>query len=655
MRRRDVMKAIVGSAVSVGAAAIATSNGVAAQTGAASKSPHARGGIVSVVDFGAIGDGIADDTRAIQSAIDHALQFGLQTVHMPSGIYLTSDTLHLGYGEAYRTLALVGDATFSYAGTTAGTRIYPSAVDRPAINIQGARGSLIRNLSLIGKNEAFLRTRHEQYRNLAQANPRSWLAPGLEAGIDRYKPYAAVTIDAFSGPVRADGYPHPPLPAWTGQTNTQVRGFSSDVIIDRCYIAGFGIGIAVQPCDADGNGDFVKVSSSQFCRCVYGIGIGNSQSRNVAIRDCNYLQLHTFINTHSVGRGVGSLGGPVENVSGDSSYQCFDVRAARTHPITVSHLYVEAHHRIGVWSVTAAFNAPLVFQSCTFNLSEEVTKTSPTALLECGQQGNVSFLSCGFNQARRMMHIAKGASFVALDACNFGYISEYRDKNEYESTPAPIARALNYTLGGAFLHGRAIAGDHAVINGSLGLSINAETKRGTSQPGHATLRSVVGKRVIVHHYAQQYLDRFGVVWRIVGRPRATAFARPDPARISAFAYATDDTLTLELSTLALTGADIDVALGDIIYDDATGIVMVVIGSTLSRAGHTQSGAVQRTPLPMSAIPSSQTLTLRQMTGFIDVGNTIKTLSDPTTYSGTLWHYGTQAELGDALFFGDVIQ
>jgi hypothetical protein len=64
---------------------------------------------VSVKDFGAVGDGVTDDTAAIQSAIDW---IGGQSpaggiVFMPKGLYLTSATLDLEYFN----VRLVGEAT----------------------------------------------------------------------------------------------------------------------------------------------------------------------------------------------------------------------------------------------------------------------------------------------------------------------------------------------------------------------------------------------------------------------------------------------------------------------------------------------------------------------------------------------------------------
>jgi len=51
--------------------------------------------VVSVKDFGAVGDGVADDTAAIKLAISAAIAAGRKRVILPSGSYVISDTLDL--------------------------------------------------------------------------------------------------------------------------------------------------------------------------------------------------------------------------------------------------------------------------------------------------------------------------------------------------------------------------------------------------------------------------------------------------------------------------------------------------------------------------------------------------------------------------------
>lgn len=52
--------------------------------------------VVNVRDFGAVGDGVTDDTAAIQAALNAG---GGRTVWFPSGTYLVSETLHIPHGN----------------------------------------------------------------------------------------------------------------------------------------------------------------------------------------------------------------------------------------------------------------------------------------------------------------------------------------------------------------------------------------------------------------------------------------------------------------------------------------------------------------------------------------------------------------------------
>jgi hypothetical protein len=51
------------------------------------------GAAVNVLDFGAVGDGVADDTAKIQAAVDHVANNGGGTVNCPTGVYLLNSSL----------------------------------------------------------------------------------------------------------------------------------------------------------------------------------------------------------------------------------------------------------------------------------------------------------------------------------------------------------------------------------------------------------------------------------------------------------------------------------------------------------------------------------------------------------------------------------
>jgi hypothetical protein len=595
-------------------------------------SEGARRQSVDVRDFGAKGDGVADDTRAIQAAIDHALRSRAVTVHLQAGRYRTTDTLHLGYGETFATLTLTGDGA-PYAAATGGTTVLPERIDRPAINVQGARKSAIRDICLMGRN--FDHAEAKVHPNVAagDADPINWLAPPLRQGLRQFAPYAAITVDAYAAPPRPDGYPAPPVPPWPvpGGVPTE-RRFSSEIEITGCWIGGFAVGIAAQPCDADGNGDFLRVSGTTFANSVYGIAVGNSQSRNVSIRDCFYVRLHTFLTNRHFGRGVGMLGGPLENVSGANSYQLLDVIASRAGAITVNTAYFEAHARIGLWSVNTGFNPGITFRSCTFNMNEELIQSSAGALLEAGAPGAVRFTNCTFHLARRIFHPVRGASYVELDSCLFGQLTDYREPGFYRTMPAYLARALDYTCGGVFLHAEPQKGSFSLKGANLGLAFDAVPGKVETRQHGARLIAQPGQRIVVHHYAEEFVDRFGHVWRLVERPSPRPIDKSAGSPLRAIVYTGPDRIALELATPMTDDRQPPPVPGDIIYDTATATVLAV-------AEVRQVADVTR-------------LEALQLNNLTIVGGRPTTSASVAQGGGVLWIYDANIMIGDRVLFGD---
>jgi hypothetical protein len=107
---------------------------------------------VSVKDFGAVGDGIADDTAAIQAAINAAAG---RTVFIPAGTYKITDTLSYNVSKTFGAFSpgikLMGDGMVK-------TFLNHQAANKPLIDIdsgshggsyEAAMGSLIHELAIV--------------------------------------------------------------------------------------------------------------------------------------------------------------------------------------------------------------------------------------------------------------------------------------------------------------------------------------------------------------------------------------------------------------------------------------------------------------------------------------------------------------------------
>lgn len=101
--------------------------------------------MVNVASFGAVGDGKADDTKAIQSALDAAGEKG-GTVFVPDG------TFRVGQIKFPPHTGLIGNATWSYREPGGAILEFCDASAPCMLNITGARGATIRGLSLVGKS-----------------------------------------------------------------------------------------------------------------------------------------------------------------------------------------------------------------------------------------------------------------------------------------------------------------------------------------------------------------------------------------------------------------------------------------------------------------------------------------------------------------------
>ena len=92
-----------------------------------------NGAPVNVLDFGAVGEGVTDDTTAIQAACNYASSNGRKTVFLPAGSYKISSTIYttdLDAAPGAVACGFVGEGPFS-------TRLIPDG-DITVVNILGS-------------------------------------------------------------------------------------------------------------------------------------------------------------------------------------------------------------------------------------------------------------------------------------------------------------------------------------------------------------------------------------------------------------------------------------------------------------------------------------------------------------------------------------
>ena len=359
-------------------------------------------GLVTEKQAGGIGDGVSDDTQAIQTAIDFAMYKNPPTnsaqpieVLIIGPRCLISDTIHLGYGETIHGVSVRGVARKRRAESIyVGTALIATFTDRPIINFQGIRGGVLRDIWIEGALD-FSGVDPHGYDVTLEA---TWDALG---GNGRYNPYAGITVDAFSGPRPAGSYPDANYPAFLDPQAQYNKTFSSDILISNVGIRAVNTALVVQPGDFDANADFVKIVNCNFENCKYGISVGNGQSRNVEVRNLIGAVMFVALTNAVHGRRVGRFGGTISNVSlGGFIGRVFEFGSTTQLGTTLfTTMYVETLDRIGDFTGDTSSEGTLTFDSCLFSFRHTNERGVPASLMGESNSSNIVFRACRFVNA----------------------------------------------------------------------------------------------------------------------------------------------------------------------------------------------------------------------------------------------------------------
>jgi len=110
---------------------------------------------VSVKDFGAVGDGITDDTTAIQNAIDSLPASKGGRIYFPQGIYAISSTIDISNMFSVSLYGDAGSANTFQGNTSVQWRWTGTAGSGPVLDMTGANACEVANISFYAINDAF--------------------------------------------------------------------------------------------------------------------------------------------------------------------------------------------------------------------------------------------------------------------------------------------------------------------------------------------------------------------------------------------------------------------------------------------------------------------------------------------------------------------
>jgi len=366
--------------------------------------------------FGAPGDGTfdranpaassgTDVTARLQALFNYCIHYAKRPAYISAGIHVTTDTLHIGYGNDFIQLEVIGAGRrfrgeTTQSGSTILLRDFDNEpeeeemhrLDRPVINIQGGRSIAISSLAIAGYLSRKIDARKMALSTFApevdDTDPAEWDDDDFAIADSRYKPYCGICIDGYSGTVDTGRYPAPTRPAWV--LNGAVpygKSETSGIKIEDCDIGGFTVAVMCNPSGSEAQGDFLKINDCVLHHCKYLVSVGVSQSRNVGIENCNCQLYYCAITNRTHGAQLGNLGGTILNTSLGTGIDLIDVQLGVAQAFTFQNCYCEAQWRIGRLA-SIGNDVGMTFKDCNlrFTMKGQIGETAdirgiPGALL----------------------------------------------------------------------------------------------------------------------------------------------------------------------------------------------------------------------------------------------------------------------------------
>jgi hypothetical protein len=392
-----------------------------------------------------------DSAPAIQAAVNYAfyIERGGEVL-LPAGRIKISNTIHIGYGTSYGSIVLKGyGKKYKSEEPFSGTSLVCSFSDRPAINIQGSIQSKLYNFSIKGLLYDWIDSHYLGGFNTAPTLDdtvhTNWNDPSLSATQDdRYRPYAAITIDAYSSADTGTSYPAVDYSYLGGSVPQFNKITSQNNVIEDVFIDGFNTGVVIHPNGSDGNGDFVKLVRVRGEKCKYFVSVCQTQSRTVSMIDCYAFQFFTGITNRTHGLQLGRIDSDIINLGFEYGINLFNINTTRSFPITFTNLFAEAVCNFGTFTDPESQGHPIVFLNSNISFKGLTLPFVDVAVKY--KRGVPSFLMSG---------TAKNIKFIGGQVYDFISIANFQPDVKFEGTKIindellldttiPVYRSIGY-------------------------------------------------------------------------------------------------------------------------------------------------------------------------------------------------------------------
>ena len=358
-----------------------------------------------------------DNTVALQNCIDAHMYFGLadrvsfrgftRTAVNLTGCYRTTTSLQLGYGDAFRTCRLEGPGRAIGAGYA--PLILCDFTNAPAVCVNGGRDTMITGISFWGRLWDWINNNNMGLVGGAlndDSIAANWVGtasggPTMSAAADtQYTQYCGICIDPYSGPIPSPAYPNFTRPSYAGggtmystvglTTNTGNQTPSSNTFMRNCGFHGFVVAVACQTSNWDSNGDFTRTDNCVFENNKVCIGVGNTQSREVASQGCSFANAYVIWDGNTYGHQAGKIGGPQLGCDGSGCMNVVNIGSTSiSAPFSLVTFYIEAGYKIGLINAGSGSETSIGFYDCQFDFSAQnpsYTRGIPLVMLDGGNQ-----------------------------------------------------------------------------------------------------------------------------------------------------------------------------------------------------------------------------------------------------------------------------